>query len=272
VNETARLSAESWSEATRARAYRMEDEAFARSGALIAVSGVLRDHVISLGVRAERVTVMHNGVHAEDFADAAAHRGTVRRAYGFADRFAIGYLQSWHATSGLYKQISTQLSALIELLLPAAASAALVMIGGGAAWEQVRDHLLRHSPNPERVLFTGPVGHAEIPRLLAALDAGLIVHHQQFTSPLKLFEYMAAGLPVVAPALPNIAEVIREGENGVLFPPGNIQDLAHRITDLASDPESARRLGEVARREALKKYTWRANAEGVVRIAQRLAD
>jgi glycosyltransferase involved in cell wall biosynthesis len=90
---------------------------------------------------------------------------------------------------------------------------------------------------------------------LAAFDACAMPfpwtpHFAYSASPLKLFEYMAAGRPIVASSLPAIAEVLRDGENALLVPPGDVSKLAMAVARLRDDRPFGDRLAAVAKREA----------------------
>jgi glycosyltransferase involved in cell wall biosynthesis len=80
------------------------------------------------------------------------------------------------------------------------------------------------------------------------------------TSPLKLFEYMASGRPIVATALESIQEVLRDGENALLVEPGNPQALVTGIRRIKDDPALAQRVAARAA-EDLREYTWARRAE-----------
>ncbi len=269
VNETARLIADRLSPATARRAFRVEDEVLARAGKVIAVSAVLRDHLVSLGVAPERVTVMHNGIHADRFARAAEERPRTRAKLGLEGSFAIGCLQSWHGVEGLYAEMLAVLTQLARRLPSRVPSAVLVMIGGGTALEEVKRRM-GEAAGGQQIRFTGPVAHAEVPALLAGLDAGLVVHHSDFTSPLKVFEYMAAGAVCLACDRPNLREMIEENETGRFFPPKDVDALLEVIADLAADPARREQLARAGREKALRDHTWEANARGVVALATEL--
>ena len=80
------------------------------------------------------------------------------------------------------------------------------------------------------------------------------------TSPLKLFEYMAAGRPIVASDLPSIGEVLRDGENAVLVEPGNPQAFVAGLQRIKDDTALAGRLAAQAA-EDVRDYTWARRAE-----------
>lgn len=116
-----------------------------------------------------------------------------------------------------------------------------------------------------RVTFTGLVDPEEVPAYLTSADvlvlpnpASAISTH--FTSPLKLFEYMAAGRAIVASDLPAIREVLKDGGNALLVPPGDPEALAGAIAQLLGDPALAARLAAAAQVTVLD-YGWDRRAE-----------
>lgn len=88
-----------------------------------------------------------------------------------------------------------------------------------------------------------------------------------FTSPLKLFDYMAAGVPIVASDLPSLREVLRHGENALLVPPDDAGALAQAIERLLADPGLAARLAARAQHDAAG-YTWDARAARLIDFFQ----
>ncbi|MBA2603281.1 MAG: glycosyltransferase family 4 protein [Acidobacteria bacterium] len=124
-----------------------------------------------------------------------------------------------------------------------------------------------------RVEFTGLVPPSAVPPLLARaailvlpnLPTTISTH---FTSPLKLFEYMAAGRAIVASDLPAIREVLTDDVNAVLVAPGDAAALARGIERLAADPSTAARLGRAAF-DAADGYTWERRAERLDAVLER---
>lgn len=79
---------------------------------------------------------------------------------------------------------------------------------------------------------------------------------EMWFSPLKLYEYMAAGKPIVASRCGQIANVIGDGVTGMLVEPGDKITFAHAINRLLDNPAERRRLGENARRQAVAHHSW----------------
>jgi glycosyltransferase involved in cell wall biosynthesis len=84
-----------------------------------------------------------------------------------------------------------------------------------------------------------------------------------FTSPLKLFDYMAAGVPIVASDLPALREVLRHEENALLARPGDPDAFAAAVRRLLADPVLAARLGRQARAD-VDGYSWDARAHALL--------
>ena len=124
--------------------------------------------------------------------------------------------------------------------------------------------LAREIEVDQRVRFTGQVEPSRVPALLS--EASMLVlptvatASAAYTSPLKLFEYFAAGRPVIASDLPPVRELVRDGENGLLFPPGDSAALAGAIRRLDSDRPLAAALARTAFDE-VERYSWRRRAE-----------
>jgi glycosyltransferase involved in cell wall biosynthesis len=117
------------------------------------------------------------------------------------------------------------------------------------------------------VVFTGALPHAELPASLVSADIGVApfdpTRHGPlqlafYWSPLKIFEYMAAGLPVVAPALPRLSRLVEHEREGLLYDPADPRALDRALVALA-DPDVRRRLGAAARERVVRDFSWDAH-------------
>jgi glycosyltransferase involved in cell wall biosynthesis len=171
----------------------------------------------------------------------------------------VGYYRPWH-------RLDLVLEALASREL---ADAALVLVGEGPAHEGLMARA-KELGVLERVHHAGRRSHEDIPRLLPAFDVALVPAINPYASPLKLFEYMAAGLACVAPDQPNLREVLRHDHDALLVPPGEGARLQSALARLVSDAGLRRRLGLAARRTILERdLTWDGNAR---RVLQALED
>ena len=166
-----------------------------------------------------------------------------------------GSLKAWHG---------------IEVLLEACATAfakepslRLEVVGSGPL-----EHLLQVSGVPaDRLVAYGAVSHAEAIQRLRGWDAGVAPYlplDDFYFSPLKVLEYMAAGLCPVASALGELPALLGQGDRGVLVPAGEADALAAALVELAQAPGRADELGRRARTHVLEAHTWERNARVVL--------
>ena len=106
--------------------------------------------------------------------------------------------------------------------------------------------------------FTGAVAPDAIPGLLASMDIAVapyppLAHF--YSSPLKVYEYMAAGLPIVASRIGQVGEIIQDGVTGLLVAPGDSAAFTKALIRLQNDPELRQQLGANAR-ESVSEHTW----------------
>lgn len=184
------------------------------------------------------------------------------------DKPCLLYLGSLHP----WKGVETLIRALPHVLPPAE----LHIVGGNAPRIAELRRLAAELNVTARVVFHGPVEpqrrfeyiHRADICLLPLTDTGL---GARYTSPLKLFEYMAAGKPIVASDLPSVRQVLTSEHNALLVPSGDAQAFAQAITRLLRDQGLRNRLGAAAK-SRVQYFTWRARSDTIQRfIAVRIA-
>jgi glycosyltransferase involved in cell wall biosynthesis len=136
------------------------------------------------------------------------------------------------------------------------------------------------APYRQHFTFTGAVPYKDIPALLAQAHLGVAPFNTAphpalraagfFWSPLKIYEYMAAGLPVVTAAIPPLTSIIREGQEGAVFPEGDVAGLAAAIERVLSDPAAAFAMGQRARKRVVAEFSWQQHCRELERIASEL--
>lgn len=124
--------------------------------------------------------------------------------------------------------------------------------------------------------YHGPVPYADLPGWLAGMDVGLCLYHPgpaEYSSPLKLFDYMASGLAVVSLYQPQVKEILEQLEQlDQLVPASDPQLLAEVLLGLCGDREGTRRRGLAGRQLLIRQYTWRRAAETIYGEIQFLLD
>lgn len=114
---------------------------------------------------------------------------------------------------------------------------------------------------PPNVHYYGPLDYEELPGWMSAMDVGLCLYRPgpaDYSSPLKVFDYMSSGLAVVATRQPQTAQLLAElGTPELLIPPDDPGSLADALEALAGNREHAKQIGRRARELSASKYTWR---------------
>ncbi|GMT41709.1 MAG: glycosyl transferase [bacterium] len=173
----------------------------------------------------------------------------------------VGTLKPWHGLPNLIDAF--------EKVYARNNSAQLWIIGDGPQKEKLVKSISLKKLN-EAVYFTGAVKSDRIPGLLASMDAAVAPYpllKDFYFSPLKVYEYMAAGLPVVASGIGQLKILISNNVNGLLCAPGDINQLAEAILLLHDDVKLRTKLGAEARRSVINKFTWNNVVETIMRIA-----
>jgi glycosyltransferase involved in cell wall biosynthesis len=93
-------------------------------------------------------------------------------------------------------------------------------------------------------------------------------HADFYFSPLKVYEYMAAGLPVVTSRIGQLQTLIQDGVNGLLYEPGNSQQLAQQLDHLRQSPSRRIQLGQSARSIVLQSHTWEQVVQQILNLMQ----
>jgi len=202
-----------------------------------------------------RIVEVEWGADTERFHPAAA--GTLRfaRPAGMLAVFA-GAFRSWHGAVHLIRAIRL-------LRERGRADISAVLIGDGPELPRAR----AEAEGIADIVFTGAIPHTEMPAHLAAADVGVAPFdtkaHQPLSlgfywSPLKIFEYMASGLPVVAPRVDRIPALVGHDVEGILYSPSDAGGIAGALERLTNDSLRAT-LGAAARARAVAEYSWAAH-------------
>ena len=136
-------------------------------------------------------------------------------------------------------------------------------------------NLNRYKPFPENITLIDPKKYFDLPPYIASAAAGLCLYHDQgwngklYGSPLKLFDYMACGLPVIATDSGQISEVIKDRRNGILVN-NDLDKIIDSILFLKNNPEKAKQIGLEARKDIENYYNWERVGEETEKILKNL--
>lgn len=205
----------------------------------------------------EKLELVTAAADIENFRPNAKWGKIIREKYNLQNFVVIGYIGTfsrWHgmeelidASKGILKRFSN-----VRFLLV------------GPYFNSIREFAKRRGVS-NVFTFTGPIPYEEVPKYINAADI-LVAPYNPFKSelrkkygigsPLKVFEYMACGKPVVTTSVHPITEVVRAGDTGVLVPPGDSNALSEAIIYLIENPVLMERIGRAAREEVKKNRSW----------------
>ena len=228
---------------------------------VLAVTNVLAEQIIDAGVSPEKIDVIHNGVSNEFLQPHNGHE--VRSKFGLGDKLVLGFtgfMRVWHGVDRAIRFLAQSQRDDLHLLL----------VGDGPAKDALQE-LAVELGVASQVTFTGTIGRAALPSYIAAFDVALQPAVVSYASPLKLFEYMALGKPVVAPDSANIKEILTHGTDGLLFDGANVGAFDEALRALVEKKELRETIGAAARASLLRQgLTWHENARRVEAHAETL--
>lgn len=210
----------------------------------------IKRYTVSLGLPKNKITVISNGVDTRAFHPTRFDPARLKlKLSPNKEKLCVysGRLDEWAGINLISK--------LSDIAETKKLNAKFVLAGSGA--EKMLDK--------ENVILLGAVPYEEIPHLLTTADVILIpfpnneVSHA--ASPLKLFEGMAMGKPIIASKVSGIAEAISDGENGFLADPENVNEWVEKLETILTYENIAKKVGQNARRTVEEKFEWNCLAK-----------
>jgi glycosyltransferase involved in cell wall biosynthesis len=226
--------------------------------AVIAISEALADDFVARGISRDKITVVPNGIDPTAL-DVAKRDLALRAQLGLADSHVVGYLGNLdHWREG----IEVLLAALADLRARGRSDIKVLIVGDGTRRPSLEAEARRLAV-ADRVRFTGRVPHEVVGQYYAQMD--LFVNPRvderaaRFITPLKPYEAMALGIPVLVSDLPALREIVDPPNRGAVAPPGDAAALADAIATLIDDPARRAELGKAGRAWVRKERTWLSN-------------
>jgi glycosyltransferase involved in cell wall biosynthesis len=223
---------------------------------IICISSDLRDHLHrQWSVDAHKLAVLPCAADVDAFGP--HHQGeNIRRGLGLTNEPVImwvGGFYPWHDLDLLLESFAQ--------VVKKRPTTRLVLVGEGQTRPIVAQKVLRNGLE-QAVIMTGAISHTSVPEMISIAEVAVVpaapvpASRGGTGTPLKLFEYMAAGKAIVATGLNQAAEVIRNGHNGLLVEAGNVEAFSNAMLDLLDDSAKRGRLGQNARQHAVEEYSW----------------
>jgi glycosyltransferase involved in cell wall biosynthesis len=224
----------------------------------------LADIYLKLGLPRDKLTVAHNGVDLDKFAALPVKEEARRQLNLPIDKKIVCYSGNTYSGRG------------IELLIEAAQSLkeVLFLVVGGLESDIENYRKIAQNKKAENFKLVGFVPHKQVPLYISSADVLVMPYTSrmtikggataaEFTSPIKLFEYMASRRPIVATSLSTIKEILEDGGNALLVEPDDVELLAKGIKRVLEDPALAEKLAIQAGSD-VKKYTWEERAKRIL--------
>lgn len=231
-----------------------------RNVSIVSITRGLRDLYVSLGVKS--ISVFSDGVDLKQF-QIYETRLEARKKLGLPVDVKIvmytGHLYSWKGAD-----------VLAEAALKLGDDVLVIFVGGTEKDVALFKNKFGQKKN---IMILGNRPHREIPMYLKAADVLVLPNSAKekisrlYTSPMKLFEYMASGTPIVASKIPSICEVLNEG-NSVLVQPDSPDYLARGVNVALIETKKSSEIAEKAL-EDVKQYTWIKRAEKIKKFSFR---
>ena len=237
---------------------RMELEFIFRADKAFCVSEPLKSHFVDRGIPAGHIEVIPNAADVSRFFPGDLNI-TLREKYQLNAELIIGFVGSFHYWHGV-----KQLQMLIQILLTRYKQVAFLLIGKGGPVRSELERFIQTSAFADRIRMLDSIDHDEIPSHIRAMDIVLAPYPDLpffYYSPVKIFEYMACGKPVVASGLGQINDLIQHQKTGMLCRPGQIDDFIENTSLLIKKPAMRKSIGKAAAAFIRMNHTWmhRAN-------------
>jgi glycosyltransferase involved in cell wall biosynthesis len=238
-------------------AKKMERMTFDQAILLLPVSSTLANELKEMGYPEDKILISPNAVHPEDFRPSLPDR-ILRQKLGLQDGITFGYVGGfapWHSLDILIQSVAmlTGIDQYVNLLL----------IGDGPMMGHI-SKLREKYREKLNIVLPGRVDHSDLPPLLNLIDIMVMPDSNDYGSPMKVFEYMAMGKPVVAPEYPPLHDVINHGIDGLLFKPNNAEILSETLRNLLNNKNLMSKLGENARKRVVAEHNWQNRARLII--------
>jgi glycosyltransferase involved in cell wall biosynthesis len=229
---------------------------FKTAAKIICISTDLKKHLSSnWKIEESKLTVLPCAADMEAFKPNYSTEH-VRKGLGLTTEpivMWVGGFYPWHDLDLLLESFAQ--------VLQSHTNAKLILVGDGQTRSSIESKIQKNGLR-DSVIMTGPISHSNVPEMLSIADVAVVPSAPVTASrggtgtPLKLFEYMASAKAIVATALNQAMEVIQDGHNGLLVEAGDAHGFAEAILKLLNNPVERGRLGQNAREQAIKLYSW----------------
>jgi len=228
-------------------ARRLDRYIFTGATRIVAVSSYVKKHlVVTHAIDEDKILMLPNAADPEKFSLVEIDPANTEKTIGF-----VGGFYPWHGVAMLVKGFAD--------LVPEFPDARLCLVGDGpertAIEQQVETLGVAHL-----VDFTGQVTHENLAEQMAKFYIGVMPDSNVYGSPMKIFEYMSMGVPVVAPDYAPILDVVQNGQQGLVFRRQDLDDLVNCLRRILASEKLRGKLSRQARTKIETERNWENNA------------
>jgi PEP-CTERM/exosortase A-associated glycosyltransferase len=232
----------------------METRAVQRANQVVTICQGLRGDLISRGIPSNKIGTVPNAVDIEHFSLSAGPDPELKAKLGLSGCRVIGFLGSYYAYEGL-----DLLIAALPQILAKAPDVRLLLVGGGPQEANLKAQAEALGLS-DKIVFVGRVPHGEVSRYYDLVDLLAYPRHPmrltELVTPLKPLEAMAQGHLLIASDVGGHKELIEDGQTGVLFRAGDVDDLAVKAVATLNQPEKAAAMRANGRRFVENERNW----------------
>ena len=245
---------------------RAEHKVIKSADYVFSVSNPIKDY-IDTHIEPKESSVIPNGVDINKFNPKRFDKELLKDKLGLKGKIVIGYVGSYKRWHGLDVAID-----MIQSLSRKTANYHLLLIGNGPCFTSIKKKIIDKNLDCF-VTQINYIPHTDVAEHIASFDYALMSYpniDSFYFSPLKMFEYMAAGIPVVASDFPFWQEIIERHNCGICVDPHNPQEIAKAVNTLLTDNELAAAMGANGRRAVEEVYNWQNEERKLLNLYQEL--
>lgn len=232
----------------------IERKVFSSASGLVFVSQRLKEIILEAYPEVKTKNIISpNASNKDVFYYDKEKSQQLKQEFNFKQQVVCGFIgcfAPWHGVDKLMRIIAPKLKQHPRLTL--------LLIGDGATLAEVRN-ICQQYQLEEQVMITGNVPHGEIINYVRAMDLSVLPSSNEYGSPMKMFELMGAGVPLVAADYPPVTEVMQDGIDGWTFPREDIQACVDKLFDIYNREDEIAKAAQAAEKKVHNHHQWANN-------------